>query len=153
MQKITTFMAFQSHGKEAVDFYTSIFKNSRINSLMALPETNQLIHASFVLDGEDFMAMDGGDNFKFEQGMSLFVSCEDQDEVDYYWEKLGQGGEYIKCGWLKDQFGLSWQIIPKRLNELMQDSDTKKTMKVRDAMLNMIKIDVEGLERAYNSIN
>jgi predicted 3-demethylubiquinone-9 3-methyltransferase (glyoxalase superfamily) len=120
---------------------------------MALPETNQLIHASFVLDGEDFMAMDGGDNFKFEQGMSLFVSCEDQDEVDYYWEKLGQGGEYIKCGWLKDQFGLSWQIIPKRLNELMQDSDTKKTMKVRDAMLNMIKIDVEGLERAYNSIN
>jgi len=153
VQKITTFMAFQSHGKDAVEFYTAIFKNSQINSLLALPENNQLIHASFVLDGEDFMAMDGGDNFKFEQGISLFVTCEDQQEVDYYWDRLGQGGEYIKCGWLKDQFGLSWQIIPKRLNELMQDSDTAKTMKVRNAMLNMIKIDVEGLERAYNSPN
>jgi predicted 3-demethylubiquinone-9 3-methyltransferase (glyoxalase superfamily) len=150
MQKITTFITFQSKGKEAVEFYTSIFKNSQIKSLFALPDSNKLIHATFVLDGEDFMAMDGDPSFKFEQGMSLYVSCENQDEVDYFWQRLGEGGEYIKCGWLKDQFGLSWQIIPNRLNELMQDSNTEKTGKVRDAMLNMIKIDIAGLERAYN---
>lgn len=150
MQKITTFLTFESRGKEAVDFYTSIFKNSKINSAMVMPGGDQLLHASFTLDGEDYMAMDGGPTFKFEQGISLFVTCGDQEEVDYFWEKLGAGGEHLQCGWLKDQFGISWQIIPTALGELMQDPDPVKSQRVMQAMLKMGKIDIEGLKQAYN---
>lgn len=151
MQKITTYLTFASRGKEAVDFYVSIFKNSKLNNSMVMPGGDVLLHASFNLDGQEFMAMDGGPQFKFEQGTSLFAACDTQDEVDYYWESLGEGGEYLQCGWLKDKFGLSWQIIPNRLGELMQDSDPAKAQKVMQAMLKMVKIDISKLEEAYNS--
>src|SRR5688500_15967813 len=107
MQKITTFLTFESKGKEAVDFYVSIFKNSKINTSMVTPGSDTLLHASFTLDGQEFMAMDGGESFTFEQGTSLFVACETQEEVDYFWEKLGEGGEYQPCGWLRDKYGVS----------------------------------------------
>lgn len=150
MQKITTFLTFESRGKEAVDFYVSIFKNSSVSSSMVMPGGNQLLHASFTLDGEQYMAMDGGDTFKFEHGISLFVTCEDQEEVDYFWEKLGEDGEPGRCGWLKDKFGVSWQIIPKALGQLMQDPDQKKAGRVMQAMLGMNKIEIAGLEQAAN---
>lgn len=150
MQKITTFLTFDNRGKEAVDFYVSVFKNSRINSIMATPDTNKLLHAAFTLDGQEFMAMDGGPHFKFEQGTSLFVTCEDQEEVDYFWEKLSEGGQPGQCGWLTDKFGVSWQIVPKALGELMQDPDPAKSQKVMQAMLQMGKIDIEGLKKAHD---
>lgn len=150
MQKITTFLTFENRGKEAVDLYTSIFKNSKINSEMVMPGDGMLLFASFSLDGQDFMAMDGGDYFKFEQGTSLFVTCENQEEVDYYWDKLSEGGEPGRCGWLKDKFGVSWQVIPKQLGELMQTPDQEQSMRVRDAMLAMNKLDIAGLEQAAN---
>jgi predicted 3-demethylubiquinone-9 3-methyltransferase (glyoxalase superfamily) len=151
MQKITTFLTFKSQGKEAVDLYVSIFKNSELTSSMVMPGGNQLLHATFTLDGQNFMAMDGGPTFSFAQGMSLFVSCEDQAEVDYFWEKLTEnGGQPGQCGWLTDKFGVSWQIIPKRLGELMQDTDRTKSGRVMQAMLQMGKIDVADLEAAYN---
>jgi predicted 3-demethylubiquinone-9 3-methyltransferase (glyoxalase superfamily) len=148
MQKITTFLTFESKGKEAMDFYVSIFKHSKVNSSMVMPGGDQLLYASFVLDGQEFMAMDGGSHFTFGQGTSLFVTCEDQAEVDYFWEKLGAGGEYEQCGWLKDKFGVSWQIIPRALGELMGSPDPAQSGRVRDAMLKMTKIDVAGLQQA-----
>lgn len=151
MPKITTYLTFDNRGKEAVDFYVSIFKNSHINSTMVMPGGQQLLHASFTLDGQEFMAMDGGPHFTFAQGTSLFVSCEDQAEVDYFWEKLTlDGGEPGQCGWLTDKFGLSWQVIPKALGQLMQGPDPTKSQHVMEAMLKMGKIDVAELERAYN---
>jgi predicted 3-demethylubiquinone-9 3-methyltransferase (glyoxalase superfamily) len=151
MQKITTFLTFEKDGKQAVDFYVSTFKNSQINSSMVMPGSDMLLHASFTLDGADFMAMDGGPTFKFEHGVSLFVTCQDQAEVDYYWEKLtSDGGEPGQCGWLKDKFGISWQIIPKQLGELMSDPDQEKAGRVMQAMLKMTKIDVAGLQVAYD---
>ena len=120
MQKITTLLTFKKDGKQAVDFYCSVFKDSDIDHAMTMPGTDQLLHASFRLNGQEFMAMDGGDYFKFEDGISLFVYCQDQKEVDYYWEALtAQGGAPGQCGWLKDRFGVSWQVIPKQLGELM----------------------------------
>lgn len=151
MQKITPFLTFEKDAKKAVEFYVGIFKNSHINTSMTVPGSETLLHASFVLDGQEFMAMDGGPTFKFEQGTSLFVSCKDQAEVDYYWEKLGQGGEYQPCGWLKDQFGISWQIIPDRLGELMQDPDQAKAGRVMQAMLKMGKIEIDKLEAAAHN--
>jgi predicted 3-demethylubiquinone-9 3-methyltransferase (glyoxalase superfamily) len=152
MQKITTFLTFQSGGMEAVNFYVSLFKNSKLNGSMVMPGGDQLLHASFTLDGQDFMAMDGGPVFKFELGTSLFVTCEGQAEVDDLWDKLtAGGGEPGQCGWLKDRWGMSWQIIPTRLGELMQDHDQQKAGKARQAMLQMSKIDVAGLEAAFNS--
>jgi len=150
MQKITTFLTFESRGKEAVDFYMSVFKNSKLTSGMTAPGSDHLLYAAFTLDGQDFMAMDGGAHFSFAQGTSLFVTCEDQAEVDYYWEKLGEGGETGQCGWLTDKFGVSWQIIPKALGQLMSDPDPTKSQRVREAMLKMTKIDVAGLQQAYD---
>jgi predicted 3-demethylubiquinone-9 3-methyltransferase (glyoxalase superfamily) len=149
MQKITTFLTFESKGKEAIDFYISTFKNAQINTVMTKPGSDVLLHASFTLDGQEFMAMDGGPHFKFEQGTSLFVTCDGQEEVDYYWGKLGEGGKHLQCGWLKDKFGLSWQIIPKALGELMSDPDPAKSQRVMQAMLQMTKIDVAALQQAY----
>lgn len=150
MQKITTFLTFESRGKEAVDFYVSIFKNSKVNGIMVMPDSNQLLYASFTLDGQEFMAMDGGSYFTFAQGTSLFVTCETQEEVDYLWEKLAtDGGEPGQCGWLIDKFGVSWQIIPTALGQLMQDSDPAKAQRVRQAMLKMGKIEIEGLKQAH----
>jgi predicted 3-demethylubiquinone-9 3-methyltransferase (glyoxalase superfamily) len=152
MQKITTFLSFQKDGKKAVDFYMSVFKDSSLDHAMIDPNTGRLMHAGFSLNGQEFMAIDAGEypGFTFTDGISLFVACKDQDEVDYYWDALlANGGETQACGWLKDQFGVRWQIIPNRLGELMMDSDAEKSGRVMQAMLNMIKINVSELEAAY----
>lgn len=150
MASITTFLTFKDSGKRAVDFYCSIFTDSTIDHAMMMPGSDQLLHASFTLNGKEFMAMDGGDHFTFEDGTSLFIGCKDQAEVDYYWDALtADGGAPGRCGWLKDQFGVSWQVIPWRLGELMGDPDPEKSGRVMQAMLKMGKIDVATLERAY----
>ncbi len=154
MQKITTFMAFQDRAEEAVNLYVSVFKNSKITSLVRTggeePGANgSLLHATFQLEGQEFMAIDGGPYFSFAQGISLFVDCHSQEEVDELWEKLSEGGEKGQCGWLKDRFGVSWQIIPSALGEMMQDKDPEKAKRVMDAMLKMNKIDIRALKNAY----
>lgn len=152
MQKITTFLTFESSGKEAVEFYTSVFKNSQISSIMTHPESGALLHASFTLDGQDFMAMEAaGPNFTFTDGVSLYVTCDNQEEVDHYWDALSaDGGEPGRCGWLKDKFGVSWQIIPTALGQLMSDPDPEKAGRVMQAMLKMGKIEVAELQKAYD---
>ena len=118
---------------------------------MVMPGGSQLLHASFTLDGQDFMAMDGGPTFAFGLGTSLFVTCQDQEEVDYYWDKLcADDGEPGQCGWLKDKFGVSWQIIPTALGQLMQSPDQVKSGRVMQAMMQMTKIEVAGLQAAYD---
>ncbi|MGO8873351.1 MAG: VOC family protein [Acidimicrobiales bacterium] len=152
MPKITTFLTFESKGKEAVEFYLSVFKSSSLHAMMIMPGTDRLLHAAFCLDGSEFMAMDGGAEFGFALGTSLFVNCTDQEEVDYFWDALtAGGGEGGRCGWLKDRFGVSWQIIPQALGELMSDPDPARSMRVRDAMLAMDQLQIEGLKRAYDS--
>jgi predicted 3-demethylubiquinone-9 3-methyltransferase (glyoxalase superfamily) len=151
MQKVTTFLTFQKDGKKAVDFYCSVFKDSKIDHSMTYPGSEKLLHAAFSLNGQEFMAIDAGEHpsFTFTDGISLFIVCEDQAEVDYYWDALlANGGETQACGWLKDQFGLRWQVIPKRLMELMSDPDTEKSGRVMQAMMSMIKINVAELEAA-----
>jgi predicted 3-demethylubiquinone-9 3-methyltransferase (glyoxalase superfamily) len=153
-RKITTFLTFDGRAEEAVDFYTSIFENSRILSTTRYeaggpgPE-GQLMSATLELAGQEFMALNGGPSFKFSQGISLYVDCEDQEEVDELWEKLTDGGEPGPCGWLTDRFGVSWQIIPRALGELLADADRDKAGRVMQAMLQMSKIEIEGLRRAY----
>jgi predicted 3-demethylubiquinone-9 3-methyltransferase (glyoxalase superfamily) len=154
MQKITTFLTFKDHGAEAVRFYVSVFRSSRIEGITLAGEggplpKGALLNASFVLDGQEFMAMDGGSYFSFAQGISLFVSCETQAEIDYFWEKLSEAGEKLPCGWLRDRYGVSWQIIPTVLGELMSDKDPAKAQRVMAALLQMGKIDIETLRRAY----
>ncbi|HYF62866.1 MAG TPA: VOC family protein [Herpetosiphonaceae bacterium] len=150
MQKITPFLTFNNQAGEAVEFYVSIFKNSSIHSLLRHGGDGPVMHASFQLNGQEFMAIDGGPSFAFDQGHSLFVACETQQEVDELWEKLtADGGEPGPCGWLKDKFGVSWQIIPNALGELMQSGDAGKSQKVMAAMLTMGKIDIAALRQAF----
>lgn len=144
MKKITPFLWFNNNAEEAANFYVSIFKNSKINT--ATP-----MMVSFVLDGQEFIGLNGGPQYKFTEAVSMFVNCEDQAEVDVLWDKLLDGGEASQCGWLKDKFGLSWQIIPKALGELMGDKDPLKAKRVMDAMLTMKKIEVSKLQVAYNA--
>lgn len=150
MQKITPFLWFNNNAEEAMRFYTSIFKNSKVGNIMRNGDT--VMSVNFQLDGQDFMALNGGPQFKFTEAISLFVTCENQEEVDYFWEKLSEGGEQSRCGWLKDKFGLSWQIVPRILGELLQDKDPKKANNVMNAMLAMDKIDVQMLQRAYAQV-
>jgi predicted 3-demethylubiquinone-9 3-methyltransferase (glyoxalase superfamily) len=150
MNKITTFLTFNDQAEDAVNFYTSIFDNSKVLSTTPGPG-GTLMSATFELDGQQFMALNGGPSFGFAQGMSLFVNCETQDEVDELWEKLSAGGEKGPCGWLTDKFGVSWQIIPRALGELLNDEDPEKSKRVLNAMLQMSKIDIEGLRKAYES--
>jgi predicted 3-demethylubiquinone-9 3-methyltransferase (glyoxalase superfamily) len=154
MQKITPFLWFDSKAEEAVNFYTSIFKHSKIVSLMHYGEAGPgqkgtVMSAKFQLDGQEFMALNGGPLFAFTPAISFFVNCETQLEVDRLWEKLSEGGEKQRCGWLTDKFGLSWQIIPSVLGELLQDNDAEKSERVWQAMLQMDKIDINGLKQAY----
>jgi predicted 3-demethylubiquinone-9 3-methyltransferase (glyoxalase superfamily) len=151
MNKVTPFLTFKDSALEAMEFYVSIFKNSSITSSMTMPGSRQLLHGSFILDGQPFMAMDGGDYFNFAQGNSLFVTCQDQEEVDYFWEKLGEGGKPGQCGWLEDKFGVSWQIIPTALGQYMSGSDPARSKRVHEAMLAMGKIDIEQLAKAYDN--
>jgi predicted 3-demethylubiquinone-9 3-methyltransferase (glyoxalase superfamily) len=141
--KVTPFLWFDKNAEEAVRFYTAIFKNSKIIQLHPMVST-------FELEGQRLMALNGGPHFRFTEAISLFVSCDSQEEVDYYWEKfLSGGGSEDRCGWLKDKFGLSWQIVPTILGELMSDPDPAKSDRVMQAMLQMKKIDVKALKKAY----
>jgi predicted 3-demethylubiquinone-9 3-methyltransferase (glyoxalase superfamily) len=154
MPKITTFLTFNHQAEEAVNFYVSIFKNSKLVSVSRYGEggpgpKGSVMSASFVLEGQEFMALNGGPHFTFTDGISLFVSCETQAEVDELWEKLSAGGEKGPCGWLKDKYGVSWQIIPTALGQMLGDPDPRKTQNVMQAMLQMTKIDIAALRRAY----
>ncbi|MDB6019151.1 MAG: hypothetical protein JWR19_3640 [Pedosphaera sp.] len=142
MQKITPFLWFNGKAGEAAKFYTSIFKNSKIESISPMS-------ATFQLDGVKFMALNGGPQFKFTEAISFFVSCGTQKEIDYFWEKLSAGGKKSKCGWLKDKFGVSWQIVPPILGELLNDENEEKSQRVMQAMLKMDKIDIKTLKQAY----
>ncbi len=149
MQKITTFLTYNNQAEEAVNFYVSIFRNSKITGLNRYGEGGAVMSATFVLEGQEFMALNGGPSFGFAQGFSLFVNCETQAEVDELWEKLtAGGGEPGPCGWLKDKFGVSWQIIPTALGEILGDPDPEKAGRVMQAMLQMSKIDIQGLKDA-----
>jgi predicted 3-demethylubiquinone-9 3-methyltransferase (glyoxalase superfamily) len=156
MQKITTFLTFNDQAEEAIDFYTSIFQNSKIVSTSRYGEAGggpegSLMSAAFELDGQRFMALNGGPSFGFAQGISLFFDCETQEEIDELWEKLSAGGEKGPCGWLTDKFGVSWQVIPRVLGEMLNDSDPERAKRVMNAMLQMSKIDIAGLREAYEA--
>lgn len=154
MQKITPCLWFDNNAEEAVNFYVSLFKNAKIDSVARYPEgapglAGSVMTMTFQLDGQHFMVLNGGPDFKFTEAISLFVNCENQQEVDELWEKLSQGGEKSQCGWLKDKFGLSWQIVPTVLGELMSDPDPVKSQRVMQAMLQMTKLDIKALQDAY----
>ncbi len=154
MQKITPFLWFDNNLEEAIDFYTSVFKNSKIIDVARYEvdspgQTGKVMTATFQLEGQEFMGLNGGPEFKFTEATSFYVNCETQEEVDELWEKLTEGGEESQCGWLKDKFGLSWQIIPTVLGELLGDKDPEKAGRVMNAMLQMQKIDIKTLQDAY----
>jgi len=154
MQKITPFLWFDNQAEEAMNFYTSIFKNSKIGNVTRYGEggpgpKGTVITATFQLDGQEFMALNGGPQFTFTEAISFFVNCETQQEVDELWEKLSEGGEKSRCGWLKDKYGLSWQIVPTALGEMLNDPDPVKSKRVMEAMLQMDKIDIKTLKQAY----
>jgi predicted 3-demethylubiquinone-9 3-methyltransferase (glyoxalase superfamily) len=154
MSKITPFLWFDNQAEEAVNLYTSIFKNSKIKEVSRYGEAGpgpagSVMVVNFELDGQEFTALNGGPVFKFNEAVSFVVNCETQEEVDDLWEKLTDGGEEVQCGWLKDKFGLSWQIVPTKLGELMGDPDPVKAQRVTQAMLQMKKLDIAGLQRAY----
>ena len=153
MQKITPFLWFDNQAEEAMNHYTSIFKNAKVGNVSRYGEAGpgpagSVLTASFELDGLQFTALNGGPHFKFTEAISLYVNCETQEEVDYYWEKLCEGGQPSRCGWLKDKFGLSWQIVPSALPRLLSDPNHDKANRVMQAMLQMKKIDVAKLEQA-----
>ena len=159
MPQITPFLWFDNQAEEAAKLYTSIFKNSKIKKTTRYGNSGaqasgrpegSVMTVAFELDGQEFTALNGGPHFKFTEAVSFVVNCKSQAEVDEYWEKLSAGGEKVQCGWLKDQFGLSWQIIPKALNEMIEDPDPVKSQNVMAAMLKMKKIDIAGLREAYN---
>jgi predicted 3-demethylubiquinone-9 3-methyltransferase (glyoxalase superfamily) len=146
MSKVTPFLWYEKQAEEAAQFYVSVFPNSHIVS-------GQGGGTTFELDGVRYIAFNGGDHFRLSPAVSLFVECEDQDEVDFYWDKLIEGGEPSRCGWLVDRFGLSWQVIPKVLSQLLNDPDPVKSGRVFQAMLTMIKLDVAGLRKAYAGLD
>jgi len=149
MKKITPFLWFDTQAEDAMNFYASIFKNSKVGDVSRGPD-GKVFMANFQLDGQEFIGLNAGPKFKFNESISFFVNCEDQKEVDEYWNKLiADGGEESQCGWLKDKFGLSWQIVPKQLDELMGDPDPEKSQRVMQAMLKMQKIIVADLQKAY----
>src|SRR6058998_242044 len=158
MQKIAPFLWFDNQAEDAVNFYVSIFKNSKIGSVTRYAEEaakasgrpkGSVMTVAFELNGQEFVALNGGPIFKFTEAISFVVNCETQAEVDEYWEKLSAGGQEVQCGWLKDKYGLSWQIVPTILGEMLSDPDPKKAERVMKAMLQMKKIDIKGLKQAY----
>jgi predicted 3-demethylubiquinone-9 3-methyltransferase (glyoxalase superfamily) len=162
MLKIITFLTFNDQGEQAARFYTSIFPNSRITQIThypdfgpgpagansGLPPAGSVMTVSFVLDGREFVALNGGPHFAFSQGISISVQCETQKEVNYFWDRLVEGGQPIACGWLTDKFGVSWQINPVTLMEMLSDPDPRKVQKAMGAMMTMVKIDSDALKRA-----
>jgi predicted 3-demethylubiquinone-9 3-methyltransferase (glyoxalase superfamily) len=154
MQKIVPFLWFDGQAEEAMNFYTSVFKNSKIGRVTRFGEAGpgpkgSVMTASFELQGQEFLALNGGPQFKFTEAISFLVNCETQEEVDELWEKLSAGGKKGQCGWLKDKFGVSWQIVPTTLGRLMGDKDPEKSKRVMQAMLKMQKIDIQALQQAY----
>jgi predicted 3-demethylubiquinone-9 3-methyltransferase (glyoxalase superfamily) len=158
MQKITPFLWFDDQAEEAAKFYVSIFKNSKIVSVNRYDEEGakaagrpkgSVMTVAFELDGQEFTALNGGPLFKFTEAISFVVHCETQNEVDHFWQKLTAGGQEVQCGWLKDRFGVSWQVVPNALIEMLQDKDPVKSKRVMAAMLKMKKIDIDGLKKAY----
>jgi predicted 3-demethylubiquinone-9 3-methyltransferase (glyoxalase superfamily) len=157
MQKITPFLWFDNNAEEAMNFYISIFKNSKVVSVSRYGgegpgPKGTVMTAIFQLNGQEFYALNGGPEFTFTEAISFFVNCETQQEVDDLWEKLSEGGEKSRCGWLKDKYGLSWQIVPTILGKLLQDKDAEKSRRVMNAMLQMDKLDIEKLKQAYEQV-
>jgi predicted 3-demethylubiquinone-9 3-methyltransferase (glyoxalase superfamily) len=157
MQKISPYLWFEDQAEEAVNFYVSLFEDSRITSEQRYPEgapgpTGEIMTMSFELAGQSFIALNGGPHHSFTQAISFLVDCEDQAEVDRLWKELTEGGEEQPCGWLTDRFGVTWQIIPTRLGELMADSDPARAQRAVQAMLQMKKIDIQALEDAANGV-
>ncbi len=159
VQKITPFLWFDDQAEAAARFYVSIFRNSRIASVTRYDDEaaraagrpkGSVMTVAFALDGQEFTALNGGPLFKFTEAISFVVSCESQEEVDHFWAKLAAGGQEVQCGWLKDRFGVSWQIVPTALVEMLQDKDPEKAKRVMAAMLTMKKIEIEALKRAYD---
>ena len=154
MQKITPFLWFDKNAEEAVNHYLAIFKNSKINKVLRCGDAGpgpkgSILTIAFQLEGQDFIALNGGPIFKFTEAISLSVDCKSQQEVDDLWEKLSDGGQKSQCGWLKDKFGLSWQVVPSVLVEMLQDRDAEKAKRVMAAMMQMSKIDIAILKQAY----
>jgi predicted 3-demethylubiquinone-9 3-methyltransferase (glyoxalase superfamily) len=156
MQKITPFLWFDGQAEEAMNFYVSVIPNSRVLGVMRAGDggpgpKGSVLTANFVLHGVEFVALNGGPQFKFNEAVSFVINCETQDEVDHYWKKLAEGGgSESKCGWLKDKYGLSWQIVPVQLMQLMGDKDPEKAGRVMKAMLQMKKFDIKTLQQAYD---
>ena len=158
MQKITPFLWFDNKAEEAVNFYVSVFKNSKITGITRYGDAGSevagrpkgtVMTIAFQLEGQEFVALNGGPVFTFSPAISFVVNCETQEEVDNLWEKLSEGGEIEQCGWLRDKYGVSWQIVPTILGEMLQDKDAEKSERVMKAMLQMKKIDIKGLRQAY----
>jgi len=155
MPKTTPCLWFDTQGEDAAKFYTSVFPNSRVTAVTRYGEAGprpagMALTVEFELDGQAYTALNGGPEFTFSEALSFQIDCKDQDEVDHYWTKLSEGGEEGPCGWLKDKFGLSWQVVPRALPELLGDPDQEKAQRVMAAMMGMKKIDVAGLQRAYD---
>jgi predicted 3-demethylubiquinone-9 3-methyltransferase (glyoxalase superfamily) len=156
-QKITPNLWFDSEAEEAVRFYTSVFRDSRIVKVAHFPEgaprpAGMVMTVEFELEGQRYIAINGGPEFKFDEAISLQVTCDTQEEVDYYWERLSDGGEEGPCGWLKDRYGLSWQVTPKGMDDLFTDSDPERAQRAMQAMLPMRKLDIETLRRAADGV-
>jgi len=154
LQKITPCLWFDGNAEEAANFYASVFKTAKIGKILRYGESGpgpkgSVLTVSFELEGLEFTALNGGPQYKFTEAISLQVDCKSQEEVDYYWDKLSEGGEIVQCGWLKDKFGLSWQIVPSALIEMLNDADPIKASRVMQAMMQMKKLDIAELQKAY----
>ena len=154
MQKITTFLTYNDQAEEAAEFYVSVFPNSRIRNVTRYGAAGpgaegSVMTVEFELDGQEFIALNGGPHFAFTDGISLSVDCPTQEEIDRYWEKLSEGGQKRVCGWLTDRFGVSWQVNPRLLAEMLGDPDSERSKRVMEAMMDMTKIEIAGLTRAY----
>jgi predicted 3-demethylubiquinone-9 3-methyltransferase (glyoxalase superfamily) len=156
-QKITPNLWFDTEAEEAAEFYVSVFDNSRIVNMTHYREggprdAGMVMTVEFELDGQRFVGINGGPQFKFDEAVSFAISCEDQEEVDYYWERLSDGGEEGPCGWLKDRYGLSWQVVPTGMDEILNDPDPERARRAMEAMLQMRKLDIEALRRAADGV-
>ena len=154
-RKIITFLWFDDQAEDAAQFYTSIFKSSKVGTVTRYGKAGprpegMAMTVPFEIEGQEFVALNGGPEFKFSEAISFQISCESQEEVDYFWDKLSEGGEEGPCGWLKDKYGVSWQITPTALPEMLSDPDPEKSQRVMEAMLQMKRIDIETLKRAYD---
>jgi predicted 3-demethylubiquinone-9 3-methyltransferase (glyoxalase superfamily) len=155
MQKITPFLWFDGNAEDAILFYTTVFKDAKVLNTSRYGElgpgpAGSLMTGTIELNGQEFMVLNGGPQFKFTEAISFFLRCETQQEIDEYWEKLSAGGEQLPCGWLKDKFGLCWQIVPAVLEKMLNDKDPRRSQRVMHAMLKMRKLDIETLKQAYN---